>query len=246
MKAAVSALAPATTYYYRIVAANRDGTTRGKRRSFKTRPQPLGLTLGAAPNPVTPPGEPTMLSGQLTGTNNANRQVVLQSNPFPYSQGFATLGNAQVTDASGNFSFPVLSLPVTTQFRVLMPQNLEVVSPIVVVGAAVRVRTGTRKFGRGRRSVVVRFRGRVLPPRDGAQVAIQKLRDGQWVTIADTFARHDNSSQSEYSTRVRITNGGPVPRGRGDGGRLRERRRPDDPHPDPPLSAAARRGAAAG
>jgi len=204
--AALTELAPATRYHYRLVAINRDGTSRGARRTFKTKPQPLGVSLGAAPNPVTPPGEPTMLSGQLTGTNNAGRQVVLQSNPFPYSQGFATLGNAQVTDGSGNFSFPVLSLPVSTQFRVLMPQRPEVVSPIVVVGAAVKVRAYYRKVTRRRHSVSVRFGGAVLPPRDGVRVLIQKygVRVGQWITMSDTVARHATSTKSRYRTRVRI------------------------------------------
>ena len=122
------------------MAQNRLGITKGAHRTFKTKPQPLGVTLAATPNPAKV-GKPTVLAGQLTGTNNANRGVVLQSNPFPYLQGFANVGNALVTDASGNFSFPLLSLPVTTQFRVLMSQRPAVVSPIVVAGAALRVGT---------------------------------------------------------------------------------------------------------
>ena len=64
-----------------------------------------------------------MLAGQLTGTNNANRGVVLQSKPFPYLSDFANVGNALITDAAGNFAFPLLALPVTTQFRVVMTQS---------------------------------------------------------------------------------------------------------------------------
>ena len=117
-------LAPATTYHYRIVARNRLGVARGADRTFKTQRQPLGVTLAASPNPLYP-GAFTTLSGVLSGTGNANRQIVLQSNPFPYTQGFVTRCDPHVTDANGAFAFPVLSVPVNTQFRVLMPGEPE-------------------------------------------------------------------------------------------------------------------------
>ena len=74
----------------------------------------------------------------------------------------------------------MLSLPVTTQFRVQMPSRPEVVSPIVIVGAAIQVKTDTKKVKRGRHSVTVRFKGSVSPATDGARVDVQKLRDGVW------------------------------------------------------------------
>ena len=203
----ISGLAPATTYHYRIVAQNRLGITRGERRTFKTKAQPLGVTLAANPTPIAPGGS-TTLGGQLTGTNNANRDVVLQSNPFPYTQGFLNTGNPQVTDAAGNFAFPVLSMPVTTQFRVVMAQRPEVTSPIVVVGAALQVRTDTKKVARNRHSVTVRFRGSVTPQNDGGRVSIQKFRDGIWTEIAHTRAQDEGSSRSSYSTRVRLFRSG--------------------------------------
>ena len=51
-----------------------------------------------------------MLAGTLSGTGNASRQVVLQSNPFPYIQGFVATTNVQLTNAQGAFSFPLLSV----------------------------------------------------------------------------------------------------------------------------------------
>jgi hypothetical protein len=203
----VTGLAPATRYHYRLVAENADGQTRGEDRVFKTRVQPLGVTLAANPNPVAP-GAPTNLVGQLTGTNNANRQVVLQSNPYPYTQGFVNAGNPLVTDAAGNFSIPVLSVPVTTQFRVLMPQRPEIASPIVIVGAALQVTTTAKKVERHRHSVSVRFRGEIRPARAGSRVDIQKLRNGVWTSIAHTRAAHVSSSKSSYSTRVRVYRSG--------------------------------------
>ena len=203
----VSGLAPATTYHYQLVAQNRFGIRRGDRRTFKTKVQPLGVTLAANP-PTVAPGGATTLVGQLTGTNNAGRQVALQSNPFPYLQGFVTTGNAQVTNATGNFSFPVLSVPVTTQFRVLMPQRPEVVSPVVVVGAALQVHTRVRKVARHRHSVGVRFRGSISPDHDGGRVSIQKLRSGSWAEIAHTSAGGGGTARSRYRKRVRIYRSG--------------------------------------
>jgi hypothetical protein len=203
---ALGGLAPATTYHYRIVARNSLGVTRGADRTFKTARQPLGVSLAATPNPLFP-GSPTTLGGVLSGTNNANRQVVLQSNPYPYTQGFANAADPHVTDANGAYSFPILSVPVNTQYRVLMPANTSVVSPIVVAQAAVRVGVHTRT-NRGRRSGVIRFAGFVRPAVDGSAVLVQKLRGGAWVTIAQTYARSLRGNRSRYVKRVRQRRGG--------------------------------------
>ena len=203
----VAGLAPATTYHYRLVAQNSAGITRGEHKTFKTRPQPLGLSLAAAPNPVHS-GKSTVLAGQLTGTNSANRGVVLQSNPFPYLQGFVNVGNALVTDAAGNFAFPVLSVPVTTQYRVVMTQRPEVVSPVALVGVALRVGTDKKKVARYRHSVTVRFRGSIWPQNDGGGVSIQKLQKGVWVEKAHTFAKEAGDSVSRYRKLVRIQSSG--------------------------------------
>jgi hypothetical protein len=206
VSAALSGLAPATTYHYRVLATNAKGATAGGDRTFKTKPQPLGVSLAGNPNPVLT-GKGTTLAGTLSGTNNANRQVVLQANPFPYTQGFLPVANNQVTDANGNFAFPILAVNVNTQYRVLMPQKPEVVSPIVVLGTTVRVTTHL-KVKRGARSGRVRLFGSVLPPVDGTQVLIQKLRRGGWKNIASTFARHVNSSRSAYSRTFRQRHAG--------------------------------------
>ena len=86
----IGGLAPVTRYYYRIVARNNSGTTLGKRRSFTTRRQPLGVSLAATPNPVTASDSATTLSGTLTGTDNAGRKVVLQASPWPYTRASRT------------------------------------------------------------------------------------------------------------------------------------------------------------
>jgi len=202
----IANLAPATTYHYRLVAQNSLGLTRGARRTFKTRPQPLGLSLAATPNPVAF-GGPTTLAGTLTGTGNAGRQVVLQSNPFPYTQGFVATTNIQLTNAAGGFAFPLLSVALNTQYRVLIPTKPEVASPIVSLGVAVKVSTvvGSTRVRRGGR---VRFSGTIGPSQSGTRIAIQKLKGTRWVTVAGTITHRASQTTSRYSKRIRIRTGG--------------------------------------
>src|SRR4051794_33290819 len=204
--APIAGLAPATAYHYRLVAQNAHGLTVGKDRSFKTRAQPLGVTLAASPNPVAL-GAATTLSGTLTDTGNANRAVVLQANPFPYTQGFADVANSQLTNAQGGFAFPLPSVALNTQFRVVMTDRPTVVSPIVTVGVAVRVSTHVHRQHL-RRGLRVRFSGTLRPARDGAQFAIQKLSHGTWRTIAGGITHHASSSYSRYLKYVRIRHSG--------------------------------------
>lgn len=202
----VAGLAPATTYHYRLVASNAKGMTKGGDRSFKTKPQPLGLTLAATPNPVEF-GKPTILAGALTGTGNAGRQVVLQSNPFPYTQGFLNTSNVQLTGPTGAFSFPLLSVALNTQYRVLIPTKPEIVSPIVSVGVAVRVSTSVSST-HVRRGQRVRFSGTVKPGKGGERIAVQKLKPSGWVTLAGTITHRASSTSSRYSKHVRISKSG--------------------------------------
>jgi hypothetical protein len=204
--AALAGLASFTTYRYRLVATNRNGTTRGSDRTFKTNRQALGLALGAAPNPVGF-GQPTVLAGTLSGTGNVGRRILLQSNPFPYTQGFAAAANVQLTNAAGQFAFPLLSVALNTQYRVVIADRPEVASPIASVGVAVRVGTYTsqRVVRTGGR---VRFTGTVRPARPGSLYAIQTLRRGAWRTVAGGITRGTGGGVSRYAKRVRIRRGG--------------------------------------
>jgi hypothetical protein len=202
----LAALAPATTYHYRLIARNAKGLTKGADRTFKTLAQPLGVTFTATPNPLLFGGT-TTLAGQLTGTGNGGREIVLQGNPFPYTQGFKPVGNKLITDAAGNFSFGLMAIGVNTQYRVALPDKPAVVSPIVVVSVSVIVSTrlGTHTVHKGHE---LTFRGAIRPAVDGTPIAIQKRRNGKWVTVAGTAARHNSASSSTYSKHVKITSGG--------------------------------------
>jgi hypothetical protein len=197
----VGSLAPATTYHYRLVAENSKGLSIGKDRSFTTKRQALFVTLAATPNPIRA-GNSTTLAGALGGTGNAGRIVSLQANPYPYTQGFATIGNSQVTGSNGEFSFSLLAVPVTTQYRVLMPQRPEVVSPIVVLGAKVTVTTHVRDRGSK-----LRFSGHVEPAADGTEILIQRRRNGRWINVGRTSARHASATRSRYVKHVNDRDG---------------------------------------
>ncbi len=199
----IGGLAPQTRYFYRYVARNGSGTTLGDRRSFTTRRQPLGVSLAATPNPVKAADSATTLVGTLTGTDNANRRIVLQVSAWPYTAGFSNFGNEQVTNATGGFSFPILSVGANTQVRVLMPQRPEVQSPIVTIGVKpyVSSKVNKRRVQRGKR---IRFSGTVKPAGTGQQIAIQKKRNGQWVTVGGTVVR----SGGRYSKNHKINRGG--------------------------------------
>lgn len=205
--AALAGLTPKTTYHYRLVAENEHGVVSGADRTFTTKAQPLGLSLVATPNPV-PFGGTTTLSGTLSGTGNANRAVVLRGKAFPYTAAFTQVGNPQLTNAQGAFAFPLLSVPINSQYQVVVQDKPAVVSPIVSVGVAVRVSTHVRTTRRSAHSITVRFSGTVRPARDGAQVAFQKARGGTWVTIGGTITHHGSSSFSRYSKHVTIRRGG--------------------------------------
>jgi hypothetical protein len=195
-------LAPATTYHYRIVAQNASGTTLGKRRTFKTRKQPLGVSLAASPNPIKF-GTGTTLAGTLSGTGNAGRKIVLQSNPWPYSQGFQNASNELLTNATGGFSFAILSLPFNTQYRVVMSERPAVVSPIVTAGVKFYVGSKVNKK-HVRRGKKVRFSGTIQPAKPGANIAFQKKSHGRWVSINGTLVR----GGGKYSKSIKIKRGG--------------------------------------
>ena len=202
----ISGAAPATTYHYRLVGIRGSKVFFGKDRTFKTKRQPLGVSLAATPNPIRT-GRSSTLAGTLSGTGNSGRQVQLQANPWPYTGGFQPVTNNQVTSSTGSFAFPLLSVGVNTQYRVLMPAKPEVVSPIVVLGTVSKV-TRHATVRRGHRRGRIHFFGRISPAIDGAAVVIQKLRHGIWVTTTQTSAQHTSKGFSRYSKRVRRKHGG--------------------------------------
>jgi hypothetical protein len=199
----VSGLQPLTVYHYRLVAVNSSGASIGGDRTLLTRTVPLSLQILAAPNPVIYLGAVTV-QGTLSGTLNANRAVVLQAAQFPFATGFQNITEPHLTTATGSFSFPLLGLAATTQFRVATTTRPPVLSPVAVENVAVRVES---HVGHVRRPHFARFYGIVTPAVDGQQVAILRITHGRGVLVSGTVLRHRSATTSKFSRVVPVTRG---------------------------------------
>ena len=197
---AVGGLQPLTRYHFRLIAVNASGASTGSDASFTTKRVPLSLAILVGPNPVTYGGN-AFVQGTLSGTGSAGAAVQLQANPFPYLGGFVNIGNAQLTSASGGFSFPVFGLTQVTQFRVVTRSSHAVVSPIAVESVAVRV---TSHVGRTSRRHFARIYGTVTPAEDGAQVGILRIAHGRGVLVGGTALRHRSATSSAFSRVVPV------------------------------------------
>jgi hypothetical protein len=200
----VAGLQPGTTYHYRIVAVSSAGTSNGKDRTFKTASIPLSVQIAGVPNPVVF-GDPFVVEGNLSGTGAANHEVVLQANQFPYLGGFHTVGNPELTNSTGGFSFPYVGLLENAQLRVVTVGKPEVSSPVIVEGVAVRVSFHahrTRRRGR------VRLYGTVAPAEVGALVGFQLLRPGRSVNEGGTVVKTATPTVSRFSRVIRVRHRG--------------------------------------
>ena len=161
----ISGLQPITLYHYRLVAVNGSGASIGDDEKLLTTKVPLSLAILSSPNPV-PFGGSVTVQGTLSGTENANRAVVLQANPFPYTSGFQSVGNPGLTLANGEFKFVLLNQEQSTQFRVFSTPGKPVVSAVTTENVAVRV---SSHVARTKRRGYARIYGTVTPAVIGAQ-----------------------------------------------------------------------------
>jgi hypothetical protein len=203
VRLAIAGLQPITVYHYRLVAVNASGVTTGADNAFKTTAVPLSLAILSSPNPV-PFGGPVTVQGTLSGTNNASRAVVLQANTFPFTAGFQSIGNPELTTSTGSFSFTVPSLEQVTQFRVFTTTNTPVISPVATENVAVRV---SSHVARTKRSGFARIYGTVTPAVVGAQVGILRIAQGHGILAGGTIVKARNSISGQFSRVVRVKKG---------------------------------------
>jgi len=201
----VTGLSPITVYHYRVVATGPNGVNvAGGDRTFATGPVPLSLAIAGVPNPV-PFGSPVLVEGTLSGTGAASHPVQLQANPFPYTAGFAAVGNTQLTNASGTFSFPYLGLTANTQLRVVTVGKPLVSSSIVLENVSVRVSFHVRAT---KRPGYARLYGTVTPAEVGALVGFQLLRPGnKSLNRGGTVVKAATASYSTFSRVVPVKRG---------------------------------------
>jgi hypothetical protein len=201
----IGGLESLTTYHYRLVATSPAGTSTSADHTFKTPKIPLSLQMAGVPNPV-PFGEPFIVEGALAGTGGANHAIVLQANLFPFTAGFKQVGNPELTNATGGFSFPVVGLGENAQLRVQTVGSPSVTSPIVTENVAVRVSFHARRTHRHGRW---RLYGTVTPAEAGALVGFQRLvPGGRTVNAGGTVVRSATSTVSSFSRTVRVRHRG--------------------------------------
>ena len=197
----VSGLQPLTTYHYRIVASSAAGTTKGQDRTFTTPKIPLSVAITGVPNPVVF-GNSFLVEGTLSGTGAGNHEIVLQANPYPYLGGFKIVGNPELTNPAGGFSFPFLGLLENAQLRVVTVGKPEVSSPVVLENVAVRVSFHARSVGR---PGFVRLYGTVAPAEVGALVGFQLIQPGhKSVNEGGTALKAGTPAVSSVSRVIRI------------------------------------------
>jgi hypothetical protein len=199
----VSGLQPLTVYHYRLVAVNAAGASMGGDQTLLTKKIPLSLQILAAPNPV-PFGGTATIQGTLSGTENAGRVVTLQGNAFPFTAGFVSIGNPEVTTATGGFSFALLGLSVSTQLRVVTNTNPPVISPVATESVAVRV---SSHVARTRRHGFARIFGTVVPAEPGMQVGVLRIAHGHGVLVGGTVLRPRDANSSSFSRVVPVRRG---------------------------------------
>jgi hypothetical protein len=199
----LTGLQPLTTYHYRILATNPTGASTGGDRTFTTGSVPLSLAIAGVPNPVLF-GSPFLVEGTLSGTGAANHAIALQANPFPYLGGFQTVGNPELTNASGGFSFTYLGLLENAQLRVVTVGKPEVSSPVLVEDVAVKVSFHARATGR---RGYARLYGTVVPAEAGALVGFQLLAPGRSINQGGTVVKAAPGGGSSFSRVVRVRRG---------------------------------------
>lgn len=193
----ISGLSPLTAYHYRLVAVSNAGTTLGKDRRLMTSKIPLSLQIVASPNPVSYGGT-VEIQGTLSGTGAGNREVVLQAAGYPFTT-FADVGNTELTNPAGGFSFVVLNVGAITTYRVLTTTNPAVVSPAVPVGVSVLIHASHHAVKHER---LVRVKGTVTPVLNGMHVGIMHLVKGKERLAGGAVLKPDGASRSRFSTLI--------------------------------------------
>jgi len=166
----------------------------------------VGIT--AVPNP-TVFGAGLTVAGTVSGTGGGDRDVVLQENPYPFTAGFQSVGNAAVTTATGSFAFNLLSLPVTTQFQVVSIGGGQAVgSPVTTEDVSLAVTTRVSRHRTRPGSYTIRFTGAIAPAEVGARVGVERLVGRTWEFVAGGGATSAGAQSSAYSVTIHAHHGG--------------------------------------
>jgi hypothetical protein len=203
--------------HYRLVATNSAGTSDGRDRTYSTTKLKSKISL-VKPTQASPYGSTLTLSGSISGTGNADRQVVLQVSPFPYLAAFVDVGAPILTNALGGFSFTIPAVATSAQYRVSALGPRPSFSPPVTDSVATRVVLKVRSTAvKG----LVRLYGTVAPAKVGVHVLFQlskparpgnsekaSERTSRYATQFSTVTKRATKALSRFSTIVSISAAG--------------------------------------
>ncbi len=166
----IAGLQTGVTYHYRVVAVvSGEAPILGRDRTFFTGKSTPKLEIPRNTDVVV--GTPFVVSGTLTGPNNAHQMVELQGSTYPYREAFTALGPATVTGPTGQFFFAVAPVFASTQLRVMTVGGLRpLISRAETVHAQAKV---VLKVRTSKTRGLVRLYGTVAPAAVGAQVLLQ-------------------------------------------------------------------------
>ncbi len=207
VSASVGKLAVHTTYHFRLVATNANGTFVGGDRTFYTASGKLGLTLGPRPDPVVF-GHAVALVGNVNGAGG-DVAVTLHGQGFPFSGAFAQVGNPVTTDGNGRFRMVVLNPTVRTKYFVTASvAGSNLTSPIVISRVRVKVGLTITKLG----GHLVRFHGTIRPALTGAIVSIQRRTHSgrRWIRVsrASVLAPLHPGGALRFAKRMHVRHAG--------------------------------------
>lgn len=199
--------------HYRLVATNSAGTSDGRDRTYSATKVKSKISL-VKPTQASPYGSTMTLSGSISGTGNAERQVVLQVSPFPYLAAFIDVGAPILTNALGGFSFTVPFVTASAQYRVSALGPRPTFSPPVTDSVAMRVVLKVRSTAvKG----LVRLYGTIAPAKVGVHVLFQlskparpgnsekaSERTTRYATQFSTVTKRATKALSRFSTIVSI------------------------------------------
>lgn len=160
------------------------------------------VTLAAAPTLITFGGQ-TVLSGQVTGSDNAGVKVDLQEDPFPFGD-YKNTGMSGTTDASGNYTFTVKPT-LLTRYRVGAKAKPAIDSaPVDVrVRSLVTLAVNDSTAKRGQR---ITFSGTVSPAHTGTVKLQRRIGTGSFKTIASPALTAAGANATfTHTARVRRT-----------------------------------------
>jgi hypothetical protein len=147
----------------------------------------------------------SVVSGKVTGSDHAGKQVTLQEDPYPFDS-FKAKATA-TTDAGGDYTFTVQP-SANTRYRVIAKTTPDVTSATALVQVVPRLSLSVSDGSVSKGSRVT-FGGRLAPAHDGGVVLLQRRTStGSWATLSSVTLGDDGTARSKYAASMRVQSTG--------------------------------------